>query len=268
MTRVFLAGLHSHSHVRESTNPPYVLESFYYLRKSNEAALKKTMAYIKSDDCKMFLLDSGAFTYMEQAKNSKDKTTDNFEQYVREYAAFINKWDIQYFFEMDIDVIVGIEKVEEYRRLLEELTGKKSVPVFHLSRGKDYWLRMIKEYDYVAVGGLAIKTFPQNKYQYLKWFIKTAHEHGTKVHGLGFTKTRLMKEYTFDSVDSTTWINSSKFGVVKVFNQREGVIKAAKKPPNSRLTNARGSLVVSAKEWIKFAKYIEKKNKTKVLGDW
>lgn len=267
MTRVFLAGMHSHNHVRERVNPPYTLDSYYYLRKSNDKDIAKTIQYIKSDKCKMFLLDSGAFTYMEQAKNSKGKTTDNFEQYVREYAAFINKWDIQYFFEMDIDVIVGIEKVEEYRRLLEELTGKKSVPVFHLSRGKDYWLRMIKEYDYVAIGGLAIKTFPKNKHHYLKWFIKTAHEHGTKVHGLGYTSNTGLIDYTFDTVDSTSWISATRFGNLNVYDPAKKKLVNFK-PPNSRLTEVKESLVVSANEWLKFSKYIEKKNKTKVLGGW
>ncbi|MFV5767214.1 hypothetical protein [Mammaliicoccus sciuri] len=268
MTRVFLAGTHGRDYVRQHAKPPYLLDSYYYLKKATDTELLKTMQYIKSDHCKMFLLDSGAFTYMEQAKKAKGKTTDNYELYVREYAKFINKWDIQYFFKMDIDVIVGIEKVEEYRRLLERLTGKQCVPVFHLSRGKDYWLKMIKEYDFVAIGGLANKSFPQNKYPYLKWFIKTAHEHGTKIHGLGFTKTSLMKEYTFDSVDSTTWVNVARFGEIKTFRPKEGVIKAMKKPPNARLTNTKDAEIISAKEWIKFTRYIEKQNKLKVLGGW
>ena len=86
------------------------------------------MSYIKSDKCKTFILDSGAFTYMESAKVSDKLIYDDFEQYIREYCDFINKWDIEHFVEMDIDLVVGIKKVEEYRKTIERLTVNQSYP--------------------------------------------------------------------------------------------------------------------------------------------
>ena len=64
----------------------------------------------------MFLLDSGAFTFMS-GTNSPD-----FDQYIIKYIDFINRHDIKYFFELDIDSIVGYEKVKEYTRRLDFIT--------------------------------------------------------------------------------------------------------------------------------------------------
>ncbi len=62
------------------------------------------------------------------------------------------------FFELDIDRIVGLEKVEEFRRRIESKTGKQSIPVWHSNRGWQYFVNMCKEYNYVSIGGIAKRT--------------------------------------------------------------------------------------------------------------
>src|SRR5690606_14097818 len=114
---------------------PYVLESFFNVK-------PWVMDYIKN--CKMFLLDSGAFSFMTRSNLRPD-----FDEYLKKYINFINKYNVQYFFELDIDSVVGLKKVEEYREILERETGKKCIPVWHKSRGKQYFIDMCKEYDYV-----------------------------------------------------------------------------------------------------------------------
>lgn len=93
---------------------------------------------------KRIIIDSGAFTFM------RGKATVNWDSYVEEYASYIRKHDIDLFFELDIDAIVGLKEVERLRTKLEKLTGKKPIPVWHISRGKDYFVKMCKEYPYVA----------------------------------------------------------------------------------------------------------------------
>ena len=176
------------------------------------------MSYIKSDKCKTFILDSGAFTYMESAKVSDKLIYDDFEQYIREYCEFINKWDIEHFVEMDIDLVVGIKKVEEYRKTIERLTGKPVIPVFHRERGEKYFHRMCEEYDYVAVGGLVGTTYARQHYHYLQWFIDVAHANNAKIHGLGFTSIEGLKKYNFDTVDSTSWLSGSRFASINAWN--------------------------------------------------
>src|SRR5690606_41417395 len=98
--KIFLAGTSSRK--PEFIIPfkiPYLLESFYYIRDWQ-------IEYIKSEDCKMFLLDSGAFTFMS-AKNKGD-----FKEYLYKDIIFINKHDIKYFFKLDVDLVLGLKEVE------------------------------------------------------------------------------------------------------------------------------------------------------------
>ena len=80
---------------------PRILESFYYINDETKAMIP----YYKD-----FLLDSGAFTFMQNTK-----TKINWDEYVERYAKFIKDNNIKHFFELDIDSIVGIEEVERLR---------------------------------------------------------------------------------------------------------------------------------------------------------
>ena len=100
---------------------PYILESFYYVDEDTE----RLLPYFGD-----FLLDSGAFTFMQNAKSHV-----NWNDYIEKYADFINRNDIHKFFELDIDSVIGYSKVKEFRKTLERLTGKQCIPVWHKSRG-------------------------------------------------------------------------------------------------------------------------------------
>lgn len=127
-----------------------ILESFYYLRKNEEF-----MVLVKHFGS--FLLDSGAFTFM----SGSHKGGINWDKYVEDYAAFINRWDVKLFFELDIDSVVGLPETEKLREKLEALTGKKPIPVWHRNRGKEYFIQMCKNYPYVALGGIVTKEIPR-----------------------------------------------------------------------------------------------------------
>ena len=94
-----------------------VLQSFYYADDWTSSVL--------IPNCKRFLLDSGAFTFMQASKVGKV----NWDECVERYAAFINANKVQYFFELDIDSIVGYDRVLQLRTKLENLTGRKCIPV-------------------------------------------------------------------------------------------------------------------------------------------
>lgn len=192
--KIFMAGTYSHEYVVQEHKNDYILESFYSIKEWQ-------IPYIK--ECKMFLLDSGAFTFMNSNKGKID-----FNQYLKDYINFINKYDIKYFFELDIDSIVGHEKVKEMRAVLEKGTGKKCIPVWHKSRGLEEWRKLTKEYDYVAIGGIVTKEIKRKEYKYFSPMLSIAKENGCKVHGLGFTNLKALKRYHFYSVDSTSWLSS------------------------------------------------------------
>ena len=178
----------------------------------------------------------------------------------RATAQFINKYNINLFLRLDIDSVVGLNEVERLRFKLEKLTDKKPIPVWHRNRGKEYFLKMCDNYPYVALGGIVTKEVDRKKYETaFPWFIKTAHEHGAKIHGLGYTTVANLKKYHFNSVDSTAWLYGNRGGYLYKFNPRNGLFEQLSKE-KCRL-KARAAAVYNFNQvgsWVKFQKYADK----------
>lgn len=220
---------------------PYILESFYYV----DADTERLLPYYGD-----FLLDSGAFTFMQGTS-----TTPNFDEYAERYAEFINRNKIQKYFELDIDSVVGYEKVKKIRKRLEQLTGRQCIPVWHLSRGIDEYKGIAKDYDYIAIGGIVSGEIKRDKYKAFPALISEAHSRGAKVHGLGFTNLALLPYYHFDSVDSTAWTTGNRFGHLYFFDGKTMQKKSA--PSGYKLGDSRMVAVNNYTEWIKFQKYAD-----------
>lgn len=221
-----------------------VLISFYYFKNKDISLLKKHN----------IILDSGTFTFINKIKDRKI----NWDEYIEEYASFINKNDIDLFFELDIDKIIGIEEVERLRYKLETLTKKKSIPVWHTYRGTDYFKKMCKDYDYVAIGGLIAKDIKITKkvFNGYRKMVNYANSKGVKVHGLGATGSKYFKEIRFSSVDSTSW-NGVMFAYRK-YIFKEGKIKAKTLKgfkSNKQLELKKLNLL----EWYKYQQYVKQR---------
>lgn len=249
--RIFLAGTNAEiKHKDVLKTSPYLLESFYYVKDWQTELIH---------NCKDFLLDSGAFTFCGTGKFNSEQ----FEEYIEKYANYIKKNDIKHFFELDIDSIVGYEKVLEYRKKLETLTNRQCIPVWHMARGKEEFIRHCDEYPYVALGGYvaAIKQGDPRQRLYIKcypWFINEAHKRGTQIHGLGFTNTTLLPQIHFDSVDSTRW-NCARFGRIEYFDGK--TIRPIDRRKDGKRLKGRSSNIdiiqITLTEWIKYQKYAE-----------
>lgn len=224
-----------------------ILESYYYVRKN------KHFSRLCGTE-ENFLLDSGAFTFMRD----NEKKTD-FDAYVEEYAEFIKRWNIIRFFELDVDSVVGIREVERLRKKLETLVGRQCIPVWHTERGKEYFLRMVREYDYVALGSIAKVQPPKIQIQekYFPWFISKAHENKCKIHALGYTSLEGLKRFHFDSVDSTAWVYGNIGGHVYKFNVKTGLVDTISKPNGMRMKN-KETLTHNFNEWVKYLKFARK----------
>lgn len=239
--KLCLAGTSASKHyIEEIKKATYLLESFYYIQDWQLPIFKK---------CKMFLLDSGAFTFMNNFKGEV-----NWQKYIDKYADFIIKHDIQFFFELDIDVLVGYEQVKKYRKYLEKKVGKKCIPVWHKSRGLEEWIKMTKEYNYVAIGGIVTKEIKPKDYKYFIPMLKIAKDNGCKVHGLGLTGNKIF-EYPFYSVDSTSWTSGGRFGQLHIFINK-GIV--TKKPIGKKAKNYKQIDLFNLKQWLKFQRYMEK----------
>lgn len=213
--------------------------------------LKKDLSFLSGRDVENILLDSGAFTFMNSQKNAKI----DWDKYIEEYAELINRANIKYFFELDIDVIVGIQEVERLRAKLEALTGKQAIPVWHKARGVDYWRKMCENYKYIAIGGLVTKEIVEKEYPVIKNMVNYANKNGVKVHGLGFTRMKWLPIIKWHSVDSTSWLGSIVSYRHYRFNGKEikaDAIVGFDSKKRQQLWNS------NANEWTKYQGYADK----------
>lgn len=248
--KICLAGTSAITDVNKDyvKNVKYLLESFYSIKEWQ-------IPFIKSAD--LFLLDSGAFTMFTKGHNLTEKDWDD---YVTNYINFINKYDVKYFFELDVDRILGIKKVEEIRARIERETGKKCIPVWHKERGWKYFEKMCEEYDYVAIGGIAKNPNGKQIEKLFPYFIKCAHKHKCKIHGLGYTSANGLRKYHFDTVDSIAWKSANIYGNMTLFG-KDGSMKQYHRPEGTRLKSGENYSILELhqlKEWIKFQEYADK----------
>ena len=249
-TRVYLAGNHITKNGKDARHPGiYILESYYYIRDMPWFA-----DVLKTTNQDFFMLDSGAFTFMQDKKQ-----VVNWDKYLEDYAAFINQHNIVRFFEFDIDSVVGLKRVELFRTRLEDLTGKPCIPVWHKSRGKNAFVQMCKDYEYVAIGGIVAGEIKKKEFRHFPWFIKTAHDHGAKIHGLGLTSPDNILKHHFDSVDTTAWLYGSICGYLYHFDGKEMLKKEV--PPDMRL-RSREATYHNFKEWVRFQRYVLHRRRT------
>lgn len=178
----------------------YNLMSFYYIK--NKIELSK---FIR-DNSKEVLIDSGAHSFQ------KGKKVD-WEEYTKKYAEFIKQFDrlnVIGYFEMDVDNIIGYDKVLELRKILESVSNK-IIPVWHKNRGIEEYKNMCRQYQGRIVAITGFKNEDIKDEQYLM-FLKYAKKYNCKVHCLGMTRKKVLDKVPFDYVDSSSWVQSSVFG--------------------------------------------------------
>ena len=105
-------------------SPPWGYgEGGYVSTNASRVNRLQSYAYITSEETatvnrfKSFMLDSGAFTFAYGSK-----TQVNLADYLEQYIDYINQNNVKLFFELDVDKLVGYERVLEYRKTLERGT--------------------------------------------------------------------------------------------------------------------------------------------------
>lgn len=245
---VYLAGT-SPKYLKGLKEPAYILESFAYMKKHE----KHVPSLLQNN----FMLDSGAFTFM----GNKTKKID-WHEYTKEYVRFINENNIKLFFELDIYSVIGTKKTEELRELIESGTNKKSIPVWHIFLGIDYYKRMVDRYDYIAIGasGRHDSKWTRTNPEKLNALVQYAKKRKTKVHGLGYTVLKQLEKIPFHSVDSTTWLNAGKYGEFQIFKNNSIKKLQAKNIGKKTIREAAEEMQQhNFNQWIKFQKYAKAK---------
>ena len=154
--------------------------------------------------------DSGAFTAM----------TLGAEVVVGEYAAWLRKWQHHLTAAANLDVIGSPEGTAANQQRLEDL-GVQVLPVYH-ARG-DWDLRfdvladLNERYSYVCLGGLVGMS------TVMPWLVQAfaiAERTGTRFHGFGQTRTVVLRDLPWYSVDSSSWGSVYRYGGLDLWDHR------------------------------------------------
>lgn len=113
---------------------------------------------------------------------------------------------------MDVDNIIGYEKVLGLRKILEAASDK-IIPVWHKNRGIDDFKAMCEKYAGKIIAITGFKNEDIKDEQYLM-FLKYAKKFNCKVHCLGMTRKKVLDKVPFDFVDSSSWKQHALFGKI------------------------------------------------------
>lgn len=200
--RAYLAGFHTGASplTQATIEYPYILESYHYINKQKQV-----------DKIRMFgrrvFLDSGAFSAFTQGI---EIDVDGYAEYIKRNQDIIEVASV-------LDGIGDPVLTKANQKRLED-QGVEVLPCFHYNEPWEYLEYYVENYDYITLGGM-VPISTRNLYVWLDqcWAHFLTDEQGwprIKVHGFGLTVLPLMLRYPWFSVDSTSWILSSRFGLI------------------------------------------------------
>ena len=167
-------------------------------------------------------IDSGAYTYMSDPKYN-DYTEEQWEKQIIQYLDWARKHKDTIFAmaNLDLDFLVGSEKVIEWnKKYFEPFMLETGIPicfVYHETEDNMSWEQWCKRYPYVGIS-YATSDFDLNTGKKL---LKTAEKYDTLVHGMGMTKTSILPQLPFYTVDSTSWKSGFRYGQLAIWNGKK-----------------------------------------------
>jgi hypothetical protein len=183
------------------------------------------------------IVDSGAFTAWNTGREIR----------LDDYCKFLDSIaHLRPFHAVQLDVF-GDPAASHANLMTMQKRGYDVMPVF--TRGDS--LERLEEYysmtDYIMFGGIVIGGKNQN---YAKWFLN--RNKGRKCHWLGFVNMPFMKKYKPESVDSSSWSGSARFGGLHLY-MGGGKMKSFKKevfrsPPSEEIVLAAARVGVKYEE--------------------
>lgn len=153
-----------------------------------------------------FFLDSGAFSaYMKKVEIN----IDDYIKFIKENREYIDVY-------ANLDVIRDPEGTLKNQKYMES-KGLNPIPTYHLMSDFKYLEYYANNYDYIAIGGLAIAEnrtvlVSQLDEVFRNYICNKDGFPKIKTHGFGVTSHELLLRYPWYSVDSTSWNVCARFG--------------------------------------------------------
>ena len=192
------------------------LMSYQYVRGRNITSQYK-------DKGISLFIDSGAYTYMSDPKYL-EYTEEQWEKQIKEYLNWARKHTESIFAmaNLDLDFLVGSDRVLEWnKKYFEPFMVETGIPVcfvYHEENNTTMtWEEHCKRYPYVGIS-YATSDFDLNSGKLL---LKIAEKYDTLVHGMGMTKTSILPQLPFYTVDSTSWKSGFRYGQLAIWNGKK-----------------------------------------------
>lgn len=153
------------------------------------------------------MLDSGAFSAYTKGEKVN---LDDYMAYIKKYEKYLTCY-------VNLDVIGDAEATARNQEIMEA-NGLKPMPVFHIGEEFVHLKRLMDKYEYIGIGGIANLSGTSESFIFLnKVFDMVCDSSGipqNKLHAFGITNTHAMMNYPWYSVDSTSWLYSSRMGLL------------------------------------------------------
>ena len=263
-TEIFLSGVEGDRFMDTAYNFAEcrrVLMSFLYA--GNKGSLWFQNRLKKYPDAK-FMADSGAHTFRTESFEFEKTNPQGdpsqgvdprfhpkfpnlqwFEDYICRYRDWIsqNRQLISLCVNLDIDNVVGMEKVLEWDYDIFRPLERQGVPVcyvWHENYGFDFWLKMCREHEYVGLPG----HLSESEYQKM---LKPAIMNGCRVHGFALTKSFVIGRLPFASVDSISWKSGEMYG--QTFNFEGSKLRVYDKNQKDQRKRFKAKYVAAGIDW-------------------
>jgi len=190
----------------------YVLASFYKIKHYKDDKAKKLINVLNS--YKHSIIDSGLFTLMFGAEKDTVLTEQFIMNWQKDYSLFVldNKYK-HTVVECDVQKKISSKFAWEMRRLFKsQLPNNQIINVYHLEDGNPDKLIDYSDYIAVSIPELRFNVSRKELMQITRYISSKASSRGKKVHLLGCTDLKMMKEFQYCySCDSTSWFSGSRF---------------------------------------------------------
>jgi hypothetical protein len=180
------------------------------------------------------LLDSGAYS----AKTQKKKLdVDDYIDYIKAHSDAIDKY-------FSLDVIGNGSK--SYQNFLYMRSKELNpIPVWHAETETKYLEHYLKLSDYIAIGAISSmsneRTIRSLDNIWRDFLVDSNGLPVCKVHGFGLTSILIMNRFPWYSVDSSSWVQFGRYGVILiphtrgkhnwVYNENPHIITVSSKSP-------------------------------------
>lgn len=188
------------------------LMSYEYLKGAGRNQLKKY------EDMHLFI-DSGAYTYLTNPEY-ESYTIEQWEEQIKSYLKWAEKHKDSIFAIADLDLqyLVGNDTVYRWRKeYFEPFMLRTGIPVCFIyhEEGAEQWEYMCKRYPYI---GLSLNVDGNIDEASLREKFRIAEKYNTLIQGMASTRTSMLTQYPFYTVDSTTWNVGLKYGEISVWS--------------------------------------------------